>query len=94
MAARWVLSPEPVVRVRLPQPERKLTVASRKKGKEECPQEVTGLSAVIGATSTITTLVGEVFSMITANPLLCVFCAASLIGVGVSVFKRIKRAAR
>lgn len=52
------------------------------------------MSAIIEATGTITTLVGDVFGMITANPLLCVFCAASLIGVGIGVFKRIKRAAR
>lgn len=43
------------------------------------------MSAVLGATSTITTLVGETFDMITSNPLLCVFVAASLIGVGISV---------
>lgn len=42
----------------------------------------------------MTEMVGDVFDMIVANPLLCVFCAASLIGVGINVFKRIKRAAR
>ena len=42
----------------------------------------------------MTDMVGEVFTMITGNPLLCVFVAASLIGVGIGVFKRIKRAAR
>lgn len=94
MATHQALNLELVVRLHLPHPERKLIVAFLEiKGKEECLQE-TGLSAVLAGTSTITTLVGDVFDMITANPLLCVFVAASLLGVGISVFKRIKRAAR
>lgn len=57
-------------------------------------EATTGISTIIAGASTVTEMVGEVFDMIVANPLLCVFCAASLIGVGISVFKRIKRAAR
>ena len=53
-----------------------------------------GLATVLAGTSTITTLVGDVFDMIVSNPLLCVFVAASLISVGVRVFKRVKGAAR
>ena len=53
-----------------------------------------GLATVLAGTSTITTLVGDVFDMIVSNPLLCIFVAASLIGVGISVFKRIKGASR
>lgn len=54
----------------------------------------TGMETILGATDTVTTLVGNVFDMITGNPLLVVFVAAGLIGVGVSAFKRIKKAAR
>ena len=57
-------------------------------------QEVTGMATILAGTETITSLVNSVFTMITGNPLLCVFLAASLIGVGVRVFKRIKSAAR
>lgn len=54
----------------------------------------TGLAAVVSAASTVTDMSANVFEMIVANPLLCVFCATSLIGIGISVFKRLKRAAR
>lgn len=56
--------------------------------------EATGITAITGAVSTITTMVGDVFSTITGNALLCVFAAAGLLGVGISVFRRLKRAAR
>ena len=59
--------------------------------KEEVTQEA-GLSTVLAGTETITTLVGDVFDMVISNPLLCVFVAASLIGVGIRVFKRMKSA--
>lgn len=48
------------------------------------------MAAILAGTSTITTLVGEVFTMITSNPLLVVFMASSLIGVGIAVFKKLK----
>ena len=53
----------------------------------------TGMEAILGATETITTLVGNVFDMITGNALLVVFVAAGLIGTGIGVYKKIKRAA-
>lgn len=43
---------------------------------------------------TVTSLMGEVWTLMTSNPLLTLFLAVSLISVGVSVFRRIKRAAR
>lgn len=55
---------------------------------------VTGLSAITGAVSTLTTVVGDVFQMITSNPLLCVFAAAGLVSVGITVFCKLKRSAR
>ncbi len=50
------------------------------------------MSAITAATGTITTLVGDIFTMITSNPLLCVFVAAGLLGVGIRVFRQLKRA--
>lgn len=57
-------------------------------------KEATGIAAILGGTSTLTTLVGDVFNMITGNGLLVVFAAAGLIGVGIGIFRRLKRAAR
>lgn len=47
-----------------------------------------------GALDTVTSLVSNVFTMITSNPVLTVFLAASLVAVGVHVFGLIKSAAR
>ena len=57
-------------------------------------QEATGISAILAGTGSLTTLVGDVFNMITGNGLLVVFAAAGLIGVGIGIFRRLKRAAR
>lgn len=48
---------------------------------------------IMAQTSSITTLVGDVFTLITGNAYLCFFAAAALIGVAVHVFKMIKGAA-
>lgn len=61
---------------------------------EDKTQTVTAIQTLTGAVSTITTLVGDVFDLIVSNPLLTVFAAASLLGLGISFFKRMKRAAR
>nr|WP_325214327.1 hypothetical protein [uncultured Oscillibacter sp.] len=42
----------------------------------------------------MTTIVGDVFQMITSNPLLCVYAAAGLLVVGIAVFRKLKRASR
>ncbi|MCC8156937.1 MAG: hypothetical protein LIO54_06650 [Oscillospiraceae bacterium] len=52
------------------------------------------MEAILAAVATVTTVVGDVFSMITGNALLTVFVAASLVGVGIRVFKSIKSAAK
>lgn len=52
------------------------------------------MSAVISAVDTISSLVGKVWDLMTANPVLTVFVAAGLLGVGVTVFGLIKGAAR
>lgn len=54
----------------------------------------TSMETILAAGETVTTLVGDVFDMMTANPILTVMLMASLVGVGVSVYKRIKKAAR
>ena len=48
----------------------------------------------MSSTSTITTLVGNVWTLMTSNPLLLVFLAVSLLGVGIGVFKIIKGASK
>lgn len=54
----------------------------------------TGISAILGSTSTITTLVGSVWTLMTSNPLLTVFLCASLLGVGISVFRKIRKTSK
>lgn len=44
--------------------------------------------------TTITDLVTSVWELMTSNPLLSLFLAVSLLGVGVGVFRKIKRASR
>ena len=46
------------------------------------------------STSTLATLVGDVWDIMTANPLLTVFICAALVSLGFSIFRRAKRAAR
>lgn len=52
------------------------------------------MEAILAAVATVTTLVGNVYDMITSNALLVVFVASSLVGVGITVFTSIKNAAR
>lgn len=52
------------------------------------------MEALITGISDVTTIVGSIFTLITGNPLLAVFVSASLVGVGIGVFKRAKGAAR
>lgn len=51
------------------------------------------MSEIMGQLTNITTLVGDVFSIITGNAYLCFFAAAALVGVAVHIFKIIKSAA-
>lgn len=52
------------------------------------------LAPVTSAMSTLVDVMGKVWEVMVANPLLVVFLAASLLSVGISIFKRVKRAAR
>lgn len=53
----------------------------------------TPMDNILAQTSNITTLVGDVFSLITGNAYLCFFAAAALVGVAVHIFNIIKGAA-
>ena len=48
---------------------------------------------IIAQITNITTLVSDIFSLITGNAYLCFFAAAALVGVAVHIFKIIKGAA-
>lgn len=52
------------------------------------------MTALITGIGDVTTVVGSVFTLITGNPLLAFFVAASLVGVGIGVFQQAKGAAR
>ena len=52
------------------------------------------ITAITGAATTVETFTGTAFSLITGNPLLCAYAASGLVGVGITVFRRLKRASR
>lgn len=52
------------------------------------------IDAIISAASTVTSMVGKVFDVITGNGLLAVYAAVGLICVGITVFARLKRVAK
>lgn len=54
----------------------------------------TGMDAVLGAMTTLTSLLSSVWELMTSNPLLTLFLAASLLSVGVYAFRQVKRASR
>lgn len=51
---------------------------------------VTGMSDILAQTTNITTLMGDIFTLMTSNAYLCFFLAVSLLGAAVHVFKVIK----
>lgn len=57
-------------------------------------EATTGFEAVISSMGTLTTLMGQVWTMMTSNALLTLFLGVSLLGIGVGVFKMISDAAR
>ena len=52
------------------------------------------LSPIITAMGSLVEVMGEVWKVMTSNPLLLAFLAASLLGTGISLFRKIKRAAK
>lgn len=53
-----------------------------------------GVVEILENTSTIGTVVGSTWELMTSNPLLLVFLCASLISLGFAFFKKAKRAVR
>ncbi len=56
-------------------------------------EPVTPMESILAQITNITTVVGDVFTVITGNAYLCFFAAAALLGVAVHIFKTIKSAA-
>jgi len=52
------------------------------------------MPAIIDAMSTVTSLMGSVWDLMTSNPLLTLFVAAGLLPVGISLFVKLRNAAR
>ncbi|MCL2605248.1 MAG: hypothetical protein FWD90_12280 [Defluviitaleaceae bacterium] len=52
------------------------------------------MGLVMSAITTLTTLIGNIFTLMTSNPVLAIFLAAGLLGVAIVVFKRLRGAAR
>lgn len=52
------------------------------------------LAPIVNAMSSLVEVMGEVWDVMTSNPLLLVFLAASLFGVGIRIFRKVKSAAR
>lgn len=55
--------------------------------------EATGMTEILAAMTDITTVVGNVFSIITGNALLTFFCGCGVLAAGIGVFITIKGAA-
>ena len=53
-----------------------------------------GMRAVMSAVDTIVQLMGKVWDLMTSNPLLTLFVAASLLPVGIALFTSLRNAAR
>lgn len=52
------------------------------------------MASILASMAVVVSLVGSVWDLITSNPLLTVFLAAALLTVGITIFKRIKRAVK
>ena len=65
----------------------------RKEGTAETAASTT-VATILGNTSTLATLVGDVWDIMTANPILTLFICAGLVTLGFSIFRKAKRAAR
>ena len=54
----------------------------------------TTVATILGNMSSVKTVVGDVWEVMTANPVLAVFLCVSLLSIGFTVFRKAKRAAR
>ena len=57
-------------------------------------QGATGIAVVTGAIGNVVDVVGQIFTVMTGNAYLVFFMAAGLLGVGITIFKRLKGAAK
>ena len=56
--------------------------------------DASSLAPIITAMATLVEIMGAVWSVMVSNPLLVVFLAASLLCVGIKLFRKIKGAAK
>lgn len=56
--------------------------------------ESNALANILAQVASLTTVVGDVFSMITANAYLCFFAAVGLVVAAIRIFRKLKKAAR
>lgn len=68
-------------------------VASLLTGSALAADEPAGMAAVTAAADTVVTFVGKAFDLMTGNPLTAVYLASGLIGVGLSKFAKMRKAA-
>lgn len=54
----------------------------------------TTITPIITAMGDLVDVMGEVWEVMTSNPLFLVFLGASLFAVGIGMFRRVKRAAK
>lgn len=54
----------------------------------------TPMDAILAQIATLTTVVGNVFSIITSNAYLAFFAAVGLVVAAIKIFKKLKKAAR
>lgn len=54
----------------------------------------TPMDAILAQIANLTTVVGNVFSLITSNAYLCYFAAVGLVIAAIKIFKKLKRAAK
>lgn len=54
----------------------------------------TTLAPIVSSMTTLVDIMGEVWSVMTGNPLLVFFLGVSLFSVGIRVFKKVKGAAK
>lgn len=52
------------------------------------------MTEILGQITNLTTVVGNVFDLITGNAYLCFFAAVGLIIAAIRIFRRLKRAAK
>lgn len=53
----------------------------------------TGMEWLATATETVTTVFGTAVDLMTSNPIVTVFMAVPIIGIGFSIFRKAKRSA-